>query len=219
MARAKRPSADRSAARFPLPDDIFQLRVTLLGVEPPIWRRLLVPQDLTLPRLHAVLQVVMGWTNSHLHQFKVGDVHFAEPHQELEPGPVDHRRVTLNQIAPRRGSTCVYQYDFGDSWEHLIEVEDELAAETVTAPVPRCLGGERACPPEDCGGPYGYAEFLQAIRDPGHPEHAGSLEWAGHDFDPEAFDPEGVNGVLSRYAAGRRSRTPDDRRSGRRTGR
>ncbi len=159
-----------------------------------------MPQDLTLPRLHTVLQVVMGWSNSHLHQFKVGDVCYAEPHEEFEPGPIDYRRISLNQIAPRRGSTCIYEYDFGDGWEHLIEVEDELPVESVTDPLPRCLGGERACPPEDCGGPYGYAEFLEAIRDPRHPEHDGSLEWAGRDFDPEAFDPERVNRVLARFA-------------------
>lgn len=197
-----------AAPRFSLPDDIFQVRVSLIDIEPPIWRRVLVPQDLTLPRLHTLLQVVMGWTNSHLHQFKVGDVYFAEPHEDFEAGPIDYRRITLNQIAPRRGSTCVYEYDFGDSWDHLIEVEDELPVETVALPVPRCLGGERACPPEDCGGPYGYAEFLEAIRDRDHPEHDGYLEWAGPDFDPERFDVQRVNLVLARYAprprAGRR---------------
>lgn len=207
---------DGATPRFSQPDDIFQVRVTLVDVEPPIWRRLLVPQGLTLPRLHAVLQVVMGWTNSHLYQFKVGDVCFAEPHEEFEPGPIDNRRITLNQIAPRRGLTCIYEYDFGDGWEHLIEVEDELPVETVAGQVPRCVGGTRACPPEDCGGPYGFAEFLQAIRNPDHPEHDGYLEWAGREFDPEAFDLEGVNRVLARYArrprAGRRA-SPARRRS------
>lgn len=214
MGRRTVPRHD-AAPRFSLPDDIFQLRVTLVGIEPPVWRRLLVPQDLTLPRLHAVLQVVMGWTNSHLHQFKVGDAYFAEPHEEFEPGPIDYRRVTLNQIAPHRGSMCVYEYDFGDGWEHRVEVEDELPVKTVSGQVPRCLGGERACPPEDCGGPHGYAEFLDAIGDPKHPEHDGYVEWAGPDFDPESFDIEGMNRALARYAlrslAGRR--VPPARRS------
>jgi len=202
--------------RFRQPDDIFQLRVSLIDIEPPIWRRLLVPQNLTLPRLHTLLQAVMGWTDSHLHQFKIGDVSFAEPHDEFEPASIDYRRVTLNQIAPRRGSTCIYEYDFGDSWDHLIEVEDELPAETVTGPLPRCLAGERACPPEDCGGPGGYAEFLEAVRDPSHPEHDGHLEWAGDDFDPERFDLDSVNRILARYAP-RRKREPNARPARRRS--
>jgi hypothetical protein len=181
--------------------DIFQVRVSLVYVEPRIWRRLLVPQDVALSRLHAILQVTMGWTNSHLHQFKVGELRFAEPGDEYEPGPIDYRRITLSQIAPHRGSTCVYEYDFGDSWDHLIEVEDELSVEAVQAAVARCIGGERACPPEDCGGPSGYAEFLEAIRDPNHAERDDLLEWAGADFDPEAFDVERVNRILSRSAA------------------
>src|SRR6266545_1868672 len=142
----------------------------------------------------------MGWTDSHLHQFKIGDARFAEPDHEYEPGPIDYRRLTLDQIARHRGSSCIYEYDFGDSWEHLIEVEDELPIESVHAPVPRCLGGERACPPEDCGGPPGYAEFLEAIRDPRHPEHDGHLEWVGGAFDPETFDVERVNRSLGRFA-------------------
>jgi len=97
-------SAPLDPRRFPLPDDVFQLRVTLMGTTPSIWRRLLVPQDVTLPQLHSILQVAMGWTNSHLHQFKVGDVRFAEPSDEDElPVPIDYRRITLAQIAPRRG--------------------------------------------------------------------------------------------------------------------
>ncbi|MBI2323981.1 MAG: plasmid pRiA4b ORF-3 family protein [Chloroflexi bacterium] len=197
MTKASQPAR---SLRSPQPDDVFQLRVSLMGINPPIWRRVLVPQDVTLPQLHVILQIVMGWTNSHLHQFKVGDVVFAEPHQEHEPGPIDYRRITLNQIAPRRGSTCVYEYDFGDSWDHLIAVADELPVETVSFPVPRCLEGERACPPEDCGGAYGYADLLRALRSPRHPEHDGSIEWLGPDFDPERFDLERVNDGLARFA-------------------
>ena len=194
------PSHGDPRLRFSQPDDIFQIRVSLIDVEPPIWRRVLVPQELTLPRLHSVLQAVMGWTDSHLHQFNVGDLRFAEPDKEFEPGPIDYRRLALNQIVPRRGSTCIYEYDFGDSWEHLIEVEDELPIDTVADPLPRCLAGERACPPEDCGGPDGYAEFLKALRHLNHPEHDGLVEWAGGDFDPEAFDIERVNRILARHA-------------------
>ncbi len=189
------------------------MRVSLIGIEPPIWRRLLVAQDVMLPQLHAILQPVVGWTNSHLHQFKVGDVIFAEPNREYEPAAIDYRRIALNQIAPRKGATCIYEYDFGDGWEHLIEVEDELPVERVRPPIPRCLEGERACPPEDCGGPPGYADFLAAIRDPDHPENDGHVEWAGGDFDPEVFDLEGVNRILARFSSPATARGHSRRRS------
>lgn len=203
MVRPGRPEA-----RFSQPDDVFQLSVCLLEVEPTIWRRILIPQDIPLPRFHAVLQIVMGWSDSHLHQFRVGELRFGEPTTEFERGPIDHRRITLNQILPRRGATCIYEYDFGDGWEHLIELEEELPAQAVAARLPHCLTGERACPPEDCGGPHGYVDFLSAIQDLGHPEHHAYLEWAGGSFDPEAFDLDRANRLL------RRLKTPS--RSGRR---
>jgi hypothetical protein len=119
-----------SPTRFRQPDDVFQLRVTLIDIAPPIWRRVLVPQDISLPNLHGILQAAMGWTDSHLHQFKVGDVHFAEPSDEdYEPVPIDYRRIALNQVTRHKGSTCIYEYDFGDGWEHLIELEDEVPAD------------------------------------------------------------------------------------------
>lgn len=187
--------------RFPEPDDVFQLRVSLVGVKPAIWRRALVPKAVVLPQLHAIVQIAMGWTNSHLHQFKVGDVVFAAPDDDHEPpGPIDYRRVTLSQIAPRRGSACTYEYDFGDRWEHLIEVEEELPAKAVRIAVPTCVGGERACPPEDCGGPHGYAELLKALRRPRRPAHHSSVEVVGPEFDPEAFDVSKVNDALAQFA-------------------
>ncbi len=191
--------------RFSMPDDVFQLKVSLIGIEPPIWRRVLVPQALSLRGLHGVLQEVMGWSDAHLHQFKVGDVRFAEPDEELDRGPIDYRSITLNQIAPRRGSTCIYEYDSGDGWEHLVVVEDELPIETVEDRLPRCLGGERSCPPEDCGGPHGYAEFLDALQNPRHPRHDECRRWIGEGFDPETFDPEGVNRSLLAAGAARGS--------------
>jgi Plasmid pRiA4b ORF-3-like protein len=182
--------------RFSRPDDVFQLRVSLIGIEPSIWRRVLLPQDASLGRVHGVLQAVMGWSDSHLHQFKVGDVRFAEPDKESDRGPIDYRSITLNQIAPRRGSICIYEYDFGDGWEHLVVVEDELPIETVKDRLPRCIGGERACPPEDCGGPHGYTELLNALQNPRHPSHDAFRRWTGGAFDPERFDLEHVNRAL-----------------------
>jgi hypothetical protein len=192
-------SARTRMFRFSKPDDVFQLRVSLQDVEPPIWRRLLVPQDILLPRLHRILQAAMGWKDYHLHQFLVGEVRFAEPDNEYLPGPIDYRSITLNQIALRTGATCVYEYDFGDSWEHLIEVEDELPVESVITPLPHCVAGERACPPEDAGGPPGYERLLEALRDPSDEEHDHLRRWAGSSFDAEAFDVDAVNRRLARY--------------------
>jgi hypothetical protein len=180
----------RPAVRFPAPDDVYQLRVTLLEVEPPIWRRLLVSQDVQLPRLHDILQRALGWKDCHLHEFKVGTVRFGRPDEDFPPGPIDHANISLNQVLPHPGASCVYEYDPGDGWEHLIELEDELPADAVTASLPWCVAGERACPPEDCGGPPGYAELLATM--------------AAH-FDPEAFDIDAVNGHLDRFrGSGRR---------------
>lgn len=189
------------ALRFPQADDVFQLRISLVDITPPIWRRLLVPQDILLPRLHRFLQVAMGWEDRHLHQFRLGEVRFGEPDDEFPPGPIDYRDITLNQIAPRRGATCVYEYDFGDSWEHLIEVELEVAAASVTLPLPHCLAGERACPPEDVGGTHGYERLLAALRDPDDEEHDEFRRWVGRRFDPDAFDLGAVNRRLARHHA------------------
>jgi hypothetical protein len=197
--------------RFPMPDDLYQLRVSLIDIEPTIWQRLLVPKDITLPSLHSILQAVMGWTGSHLHQFKVGEVCFAEPNVDADPGPIDHARVTVSQLLPRSGTSCIYEYDFGDGWEHLIELEGEVPPATVTEPVPRCVAGARACPPEDCGGPPGYAQLLAALGDPDHEEHAQYAAWLSREFDPEAFGVELVNRRLAGLA-GRRSTTRARRR-------
>lgn len=187
-----------SGPRFPEPDDVFQVRVSLVGVKPLIWRRLLVPKAVPLARLHAILQPTMGWTNSHLHQFRVGDLLFAEPDPEYAGSDaIDYRTLELRHIAPRKGSTCVYEYDFGDGWEHLIEVEEELSAHAARSPLPRCLEGQRACPPEDCGGPYGYREVLKALRRRAA-RRRGNDERAHATFDPESFDLERVNARLAR---------------------
>lgn len=196
--------------RFPLPDDLYQIRVSLLDVEPTVWRRLLVPKSVTLPRLHTTLQAVMGWSGSHLHQFKAGEVCFGEPSTDLDPGPIDHARITVSQLLPRTGTTCTYEYDFGDGWEHLVELEEEVPAASVTEPVPRCLAGARACPPEDCGGPPGYAELLAALRDPTRADHEEYASWAPRPFDPDAFGIDLVNRRLARFA-----RRPASGRKGR----
>jgi len=175
---------------------VHQLKVVLRGADPPIWRRLQVPSGMTLAELHAVLQVAMGWDDYHLHQFEIAGVTYGiDDGEGWGPAPRDERRAKLDRVA-RKGTGFVYEYDFGDGWEHDIHVEDVLAAD-MGKPYPICLGGERACPPEDCGGVWGYEEFLAAIADPDHDEHDRFLEWSGGEFDPESFGLAAVNRALT----------------------
>jgi hypothetical protein len=183
---------------------IYQIRITLQDSDPPIWRRIQVHGDTSLDKLHDVIQVAMGWTNSHLHQFIVDGAYFGPFDPEYpEPPMGDETQSTLRQIAKGQGSVFTYEYDFGDSWHHELLVESIEPPEEFKYPV--CLAGERACPPEDVGGIWGYEEFLDAIRDPDHPEHEDYVEWIGGEFDPEAFDLEAVNTAL-RPARRRRHR-------------
>ena len=178
-------------------DRIYQLKVTLNGSEPPIWRRIQVNSSITLHKLHQILQVVMGWFDSHLHQFIVRGEYYGIPDPDFGPKVKSEKRVKLNQIVTRKGSKFIYEYDFGDSWEHTIVLEKILEPEAGVH-YPICLEGERACPPEDCGGIWGYYHLLEAIQDPNHPEHEEMLEWLGDDFDPEEFDVDAVNEELKR---------------------
>jgi len=182
------------------PSLIYQLKVTLKDSHPPIWRRIQVPGDISLSQLHAVLQIVMGWTNSHLHHFKAGERYYGVPGPEFAGmlEVVDERRVGLHQIAPNVKARFVYEYDFGDSWEHEIVVEKTLPSKK-GVPYPHCMDGKRACPPEDVGGVWGYDTFLEVMRDPQHPEHDDMVEWIGGKFDPDAFDLRGVNGALQLF--------------------
>lgn len=171
---------------------IYQIKVTLEGSKPPIWRRMLVAGDITLAQLHDVIQIAMGWEDYHLHQFIVGKTYYGEPHPDYDFEVRDERQVTLREIAPHQGMKFRYEYDFGDSWLHQILVEKILPPEPdKTYPV--CVTGKMACPPEDAGGIWGYYEFLEAISDPAHPDHEDYLEWIGGEFDPAAFELEEVN--------------------------
>jgi len=192
--------------QLPTQERVYQLRVTLKGVRPAIWRRLHVLGDTTLGELHKIIQVAMGWSNSHLHLFRVDRAEYAEPDPE-DPfwgrNLIDERPVALASVAPSRGSRLLYLYDFGDDWQHDIRVEKILLRQEGQA-YPVCVDGERACPPEDCGGTPGYAHLRKALRNPRHPEHEFLSEWIGGDFDPEALDLEGVNrrlGLLLRDSA------------------
>ena len=174
---------------------IYQLKVTLLGSNPPIWRRLKVPGNVTLDDFHYIIQWAMGWENCHLHRLIVDDVHYSANPCEMDMEEKPSQKFRLNQLGLRRGDAFGYVYDYGDNWEHGIEVEEILPdEERIHHAV--CIAGERACPPEDCGGLWGYEEFLNAIKYPNHDEHEEMLDWIGGSFDPDVFDLQEVNRAL-----------------------
>ncbi len=179
--------------------DIYQLKVTLEGTDPPIWRRLLTPPFITLAMLHEVLQTAMGWNDSHLHEFRFGVRRFGRLATEDRlmglPAVQSERGVRLSSLLSRTGSKAEYTYDFGDAWEHSILLEKQVLCGSGTYPV--CTGGELAAPPEECGGIHGYYEFLAAMADGGHPRHEELREWYGGDFDPEFFSVDEVNRKLT----------------------
>lgn len=183
--------------------NIYHLKVVLAGPKPLIWRRLRLPGDAHLGWLHAVLQIALGWTNSHLHHFLTSGARYTDLHciedavLDGEPDR-DERKATLAQIAPGEGAQFGYEYDFGDSWEHHITVEKILPPDTGAAKTAICLDGARACPPEDCGGIWGYENLLKILKNPKHPEHKDMKEWLGGSFDPIAFDLANVNASLKK---------------------
>ena len=200
MAHRRHREPARAKSASSKPREVFRLHVTLQGTDPPVWRDVRVDAETPLDRLHDVLQGLMGWTDSHLHQFIVGKkpIYYGIPDPDhMGPETVDEQPVRLREILPRKGSKILYEYDFGDGWMHEIQVDE-------VRPKPRkflgasCEGGARACPPEDCGGASGYAEFLEALKDPKHEQHEELLEWIGGKFDPEAFDREKTNRALRR---------------------
>jgi Plasmid pRiA4b ORF-3-like protein len=199
--KTKKTTPKKSAAPAPL----YQLKITLKWSEPSIWRRVVVPGDMMLDRLHDVIQIAMGWTDSHLHRF-VGasglfngvafqskDPDFGEPDDDV----ADESDHTVAELAPRTKSKFVYEYDFGDGWLHDVIVEKILAPDPAfKAPV--CLAGENAGPPEDCGGIGGYYEMLRKVADASDPDHEDMKEWLGDTWDATHFDLKRVNTALKR---------------------
>jgi hypothetical protein len=180
------------------PAQVYQLKVGLKSAKPPIWRRLEVPADVSLDRLHVIIQVAFDWDGSHPHVFKTPYGEFGIADSELGFRSADE--VALAQVLPGERAKITYVYDFGDDWRHEILVEKVLTPD-VSVTYPRCTGGRRATPPEDCGGIWSYADLLDVLADPTHPEHANSLEWLGLDsvteFDPAAFDAPAITKTLS----------------------
>jgi hypothetical protein len=191
-----------SAKQKKTPAAVYQLKITLLDTKPPIWRRVQVPGSMTLSRLHDVIQLCMGWTDSHLHQFMIGNNFYG-------PVDLDDDWRETKALAETRFKLCdleddmrlrfMYEYDFGDGWQHKIKIEKVIAPDEKSLKHPVLLAGKRACPPEDIGGPPGYEGFLAAISDPENKEHEEMRDWYGSDdFDPDFFAIGQINKILKK---------------------
>jgi Plasmid pRiA4b ORF-3-like protein len=179
---------------------IVRLKVTLEDVEPEVMRRLDVPLKIRLDRLHLVLQVAMGWTDSHLYEFTAGGTGWGVPDADFGGGPMPAAKTTLADLIKDTGARTIhYLYDFGDGWDHVIKIE-RIGESDPQARYPQLVTAQGRCPPEDVGGPPGYAEFLAAIADPTHEEHDYMLTWCGGAFDPESPDVEHIADELDRLA-------------------
>lgn len=194
-------------------DNVYQFKITLLESQPPIWRRIQV-EDCTLDKLHEHIQTAMGWTNSHLHHFEIKGKRYGDP-ELLDDGVgdmdiEDSTTTMLSEIVPKNGKRFrfVYEYDFGDGWQHEILFEGCPKPEKGKK-LPLCLEGERACPPEDIGGIGGYEHFLEVIADPQHEEHADMREWVGGKFDAEKFDPKAATKAMKKGLPDWRSEDDD----------
>jgi hypothetical protein len=198
MATTRRTAANTGTAPAPT---VHTIKVTLAGSRPPIWRRLQVPSAITLRALHDVVQAAFGWEGYHMWVFETPLGRWGVADRELQITSAAAKR--LDQVAPHEADRLGYTYDFGDDWEHTILVEAVTDPEPGIA-YPRCLTGRRACPPEDCGGVWGYDSLIEILADPEHEEHQDRLEWLGLDsagrFDPAAFDLVQINGALSGLA-------------------
>jgi hypothetical protein len=182
---------------------LYQLKITLRDCKPPIWRRIVVRADMKLDRLHRVIQTAMGWSDCHLHQFVVGRVFYGVPDRERDDfgtETLNEKHYTVADLAPMPKKKFIYEYDFGDSWEHEILVEKALPPDAAFKH-PVCLAGANASPPEDCGGIPGYYDLLAALADPKHEQHEEMKEWVGGAWDATRFSLEDANAGLKRIKA------------------
>jgi len=187
---------EKNMARATKTKTVYQLKIVLAGTKPPVWRRVQV-HDCNLTKLNEIIQRAMGWYGGHLWAFEIdGEQYGEDPWGGSDMDMMSSRSIKLSQLVDEGVTKFGYTYDFGDNWEHRVTVEKTLDADP-TVKYPHCTAGKRACPPEDCGGPWGYDEFLVAIRDPKHEEHQHLLEWVGGRFDPEELDLNKVNQQLA----------------------
>ncbi len=196
---ARKQSASRKDTRARAAQSVVSLRVDLVGIEPPIFRCIEVPDDYTFFDLHVALQDAMGWLDCHLHVFVVPGVARGKPtligipdadgfaEMSTQPG----WGVPISRFLSKPGDSVAYEYDFGDGWQHQITVQG-VRERKLRERLPSCIDGARACPPEDCGGPFGYQHLLEVLSDPSHEEHGEMREWIGGRFDPARFDPKRV---------------------------
>jgi len=180
------------------PIPIYQLKIVLQNIDPPILRILQIKGNANLGKLHDYIQGTMGWTDSHLHEFRIKGKRYQAEQQMYDdidsPDMYDEQEYRINKLL-QEGDSFEYIYDYGDCWEHNIFVEKILPPEEGVH-YPICTYGERTCPPEDCGGPWGYEELLEILKDPKHEEYEDRVEWVGEDFEPEKFDIDRTNRVL-----------------------
>ena len=200
---ATTPDKNRSPSR---PTNVtVQIKVKLREVsKPPVWRQLQLRADTRLDHLHDIIVAAFGWENYHMHAFTFGPEEFGEPDPEL--GFADERQVSLGQLITGVGDRFRYTYDFGDNWEHEITVEDLLDPDADTH-YPALIAAKGACPPEDCGGPWGYADLKEILADPSHEQHQEMLDWLGLDnsseFDPNAIATDQIEYELALNGASR----------------
>jgi hypothetical protein len=185
------PIIKRTGRASTMTADIYRFKITLKETRPVIWRRI-ETTDITLQQLHELIQTSMGWMNSHLHQFEIADKRYTDPRFMMDEGDdfgaLDYSGLRVSHLVTTYGAKLQigYEYDFGDSWQHSVVLEKVTEPEPGIR-YPRCVDGKRACPPEDVGGVYGFAAFLEAIANPKHPEHDELMEWSGP-FDADKFD-------------------------------
>jgi hypothetical protein len=176
---------------------VYQFKITLKGIAPPVWRRIHVPETYSFWDLHVAAQNAMGWQDCHLHDFAVRNPNtrakerMGIPDEDGELDILPGWKFDMADYFSKKNITAAYIYDYGDNWEHAVKLEKILPRDKQIK-YPHCVDGERACPPEDCGSIHGYEQFLEAIMDPGHEQHEDMLRWAGEDFEPERFDPNRV---------------------------
>ena len=182
-------------------NNIYHLLIELNHSEPKIWRRVLVPANIPLTDLHKIIQTTMGWTNTHLHQFIKNNTIYSTGQEEediwgdIESVDYKENNILLNDLLNIEKDNITYEYDFGDGWEHDIILEKILPVDEKTK-YPVCLAGKMNCPPEDCGGVFGYSDLLKILKNPAHEEYESYMEWLDGEFDPELFDIDEVNDLL-----------------------
>lgn len=184
---------------------LYLLKIQLLDIEPAIWRRFVVPGNITLDRLHDVIQIVMGWTDSHLHEFTIGKKRYTE-YPEYKDDGLECGRYRLVDLIKQKGRKFSYLYDFGDSWEHELIVENSRYFNSKTGGDIVCLDGERACPPEDVGGVRGYFDFCAVLKDPLDEEYEHLKGWSGGNYDSTIFDADSVSWELTKFQRWSRDR-------------